>query len=76
MGSDVFRDGSVYGSAFRSRLLPAALVSSPGHCLDLGWDAFLQAAAVRKHSWGQGVAGSNPAVPTVQSLISNAETVL
>jgi hypothetical protein len=49
MGSGVFRDGSAYGSAFRSRLLPAALVSSPRHYLDLGQDAFLQAAAF---GWG------------------------
>ena len=41
------RDGSAHGSAFRSRLLPAALVSSPEHCLDLGRDVFLQAAAIR-----------------------------
>jgi hypothetical protein len=47
MGSGVFRDGSAHGSAFRSRLLPAALVSSPEHCLDLGRDVFLQAAAIR-----------------------------
>jgi len=31
----MFKDGSAYGSAFRSSLLPTALVSSPGHCLDL-----------------------------------------
>jgi hypothetical protein len=52
MGLGMFRDGSAYGSAFRSNLLPAALVSSPGHRADLGQDALLQAAAFRKHSWG------------------------
>jgi len=46
----VFRDGSAYGSAFRSNLLSAAPASSLGHCLDLGRDVFLQAAAFRKHS--------------------------
>jgi hypothetical protein len=45
-------DGSAIGSAFRSHLLSEAPVSSPGHCVDLGWDAFLQIAAFRKHSWG------------------------
>jgi hypothetical protein len=52
MGLGMFKDGSTYGSAFRSHLLPAALVSSPGHCVDLGQDAFPQAAAFGIHSWG------------------------
>jgi predicted SnoaL-like aldol condensation-catalyzing enzyme len=36
VGDSGFSDGSAYGSAFRSRLLPAAFARSPGHRLDLG----------------------------------------
>ena len=48
----VLVDGSGFGSAFCSHLLSEALARSPGHCVDLGQDAFLQIAAFRKHSWG------------------------
>ena len=50
--TEVLVDGSGFGSAFCSHLLSEALARSPGHCVDLGEDAFLQIAAFGKHSWG------------------------
>jgi hypothetical protein len=72
LGLGGIRDGSV----FRSHLLPAALASSPGRCLDLGQDAFLQVAAFRKHSWGSRGRRFKSGRPDWSDLISNTGTGL
>ena len=71
-------DGSAYGGAFHSRLLPPAPARSRqlAHALfDLARTHSCRPSPSDYIPGSQGVAGSNPAVPTGQSLISNAGTV-
>ena len=67
----MFRDGSAYGSAFRSHLLPIALVSSPVRRLTCTDGRLCRPRPGECIPGGQGVAGSNPAVPTSSRLFSN-----